>query len=425
MKLTVGTLGRARQLGCAVTALALVTGLIVGGARPVLAAAIAPSQPRNVAASVTSQTWTSVTLKVTWKAPTSNGGSPITGYRANVATLGSHCNVKVLHCNLSGFVRGQTYTIYVWAINSVGVSVPAVLTYTVATAPGVPTNVSATLISPAGQAPATVRISWQAPVNDGGSAVSGYEAQLQGTGALCMTTSKLSCDFSNLTPRASYTWQVTATNQMGSGPVALFTYRVPSLPGPPTGLSGQVQSGDATTATVNFTWTPPADDGGAPIAYYSVHVTPAVTIPIVTGLPKCDVDGMTRGAKYTIVVQSVSSFGSSTAASLTYTVPLQGQATTKPTQSQRPTASSGSSQHVSGSPAASTSVSPSASAQASPTPTETATASAAPSEQPSPAGGLTSSQSTSSGSPLPLVIVLVVLALTAVTGILSWLRRRH
>ena len=78
------------------------------------------------------------------------------------------------------------------------------------TVPGSPTGVSGV----AGNGEVTV--SWTAPADDGGSAITGYAVTASPGGQTCTTTGATSCVVSGLTNGTAYTFTVVATNEAGN-----------------------------------------------------------------------------------------------------------------------------------------------------------------------------------------------------------------
>jgi len=181
-----------------------------------------------------------------------------------------------------------------------GSSGPVVLNIVPLAASGVPsppTNVVAT----AGVDSATV--SWNAPADAGNSPVRGYTVT-SNPGGITTTTSQTSTVINGLTPGASYTFVVTATNSTGTGvPSASSNAVVPWACSPPTSVSATPGDSDALVS-----WQPPANSGGQTITGYritpyvgstpqsptSVSGNPAATSAIVTNL--------SDGTTYTFVV---------------------------------------------------------------------------------------------------------------------------
>jgi hypothetical protein len=152
---------------------------------------------------------------VTFTAPVSNGGLAITGYTVtsnpdNITGTGSSSPISV-----TGLTNGTPYTFTVIATNSTGNSLPSSASNSVtpSTVPGAPTIVSAT----AGNAQAV--ITFTAPVNNGGSAITGYTVTSSPGGSTGIgSTSPISV--TGLLGGTAYTFTVTATNVNGTGPAS-------------------------------------------------------------------------------------------------------------------------------------------------------------------------------------------------------------
>jgi hypothetical protein len=117
------------------------------------------------------------------------------------------------------------------------------------------------------------------------------------------------------------------------GAVAAFRSGLITVPGAPVGV-GAV----ADTTSADVTWSPPADDGGAPISGYTVTASPGgATCSTVTD--GCTVTGLTPGQSYTFAVTASNSAGPGPAAG-TGTVSIPGGAP-QPVASASPTPAPG------------------------------------------------------------------------------------
>lgn len=129
----------------------------------------------------------------------------------------------------------------------------------VATVPGAPTIGTAT----AGNLSASVTFS--PPSSDGGSAITSYRATAS-PGGLSNTGSWSPIVVAGLTQGISYTFTVTATNAVGTGPASAPSNPVTAVtvPGAPT-IGTLTSTGGG---TLSITFTAPADDGGSAITNY-------------------------------------------------------------------------------------------------------------------------------------------------------------
>jgi uncharacterized protein (TIGR02145 family) len=239
---------------------------------------------------------------VTFTAPASNGGSAITGYTVtsnpgNFTGAGSVSPITV-----TGLTNGTAYTFTVIATNAIGNSLPSAASNSVtpSTVPGAPTIGTATK----GNAQASV--TFTAPANNGGSAITGYivtsnPGNFTGTGSASPIT------VTGLTNGTAYTFTVIATNANGNSPASAASNSVTpaSVPGAPTSVTAA--EGDA---QVTVTFTAPVSNGGSAITGYTVTSNPG-TIAMSGSASPITVTGLTNGTLYTFTVVATNANGNS------------------------------------------------------------------------------------------------------------------
>ena len=259
---------------------------------------VPPTPPTGLTASTGSGRVT-----VTWTAPISNGGSPITGYTLSdgpdqCTTTGS------LSCTVTGLSNGQTYLFSVTATNAAGISAPSdPVTVSPAGAPDAPGDLKAS------QAPGQTVLSWNLPLSSGGSAITGYRAD-DGKGHTCLSSTQRSCTVTGLTNGTTYTFTVTATSALGTSPASSPVSVTPGgPPGAPQDLAAKAQDGQ-----LSLSWTAPTITGGLPITGYRVDDGKGRSCT-TTGDLACTVTGLTNGTAYTFTVTATNLAGSSPASS--------------------------------------------------------------------------------------------------------------
>ena len=269
-----------------------------------------PGAPTGVTAAATSG---STTVTVTWVAPSSNGGSAITGYLIT-PSIGSPVTVgNVLTFPVTGLTFGDTYTFTVSAININGTGTPSTVSNSVTpepALPGAPTIGTAT----AGAASATV--TWTAPGSNGGAPITAYVVT-PFIGATAQTTQTFGAVTSGtligLTNGTAYTFKVAATTTAGTGPQSAAsnsaTPTAATVPAAPT--IGTAAPANA-SAIVNWTSN---SQGGSAITGFSIKpfIGATAQTPIVIGgnisVITYTVTGLTNGTAYTFEVAAINSVG--------------------------------------------------------------------------------------------------------------------
>jgi titin len=253
---------------------------------------------------------------VSWTAPASNGGSPITGY-AVTPIVGFISLPPVTFMSTSttqtvmGLTNGTTYRFKVAAINALGTGGTSLASNAVVvsnTVPGVPVIGSVV----GGNQSAT--LTWTAPAA-GALPILGYAVTpIVGFFPLppvtFMSTSTTQT-VTGLTNGTTYRFKVAAINALGTGLSSLASNAVtpaPVVPGPPT--IGTATAGNA-EATVS--WTAPADDGGSPITGYSVtpYLGAVAQTPVAFASTATTqtVTGLAIGTTYTFTVAATNAVG--------------------------------------------------------------------------------------------------------------------
>ena len=252
---------------------------------------------------------------VSWTAPGSTGGSPITGYVVTPFVAGAAQTPQIFNSpattqTITGLTNGTTYTFKVAAVNALGVGNQSAGSNAVtpATVPGPPVIGSVA----AGDARAT--LTWTAPVSDGGSPITGYVVTPSMAGMpldpRTFTSTATSQTITGLDNGTAYTFKVAATNARGTGASSLASPEVTPIgvPGSPS-----VTSVTAGNARATLTWTAPTSSGGSPITGYVVTpylgTTPEAPTYFESTATTQTVTGLTNGSAYRFRVAAANALG--------------------------------------------------------------------------------------------------------------------
>ena len=147
--------------------------------------------------------------------------------------------------------------------------------------PKTPTAPQAIMVNPSN---ASISLTWQAPLDNGGSSIIGYKLyrsmSLGGAYSLIASSSGLAYSDTNLTNGKSYAYYVRALNAAGEGLQSANVSATPfTVPDAPIGLNGISGYGQ-----VSMNWTAPAFDGGRAIDYYVIYENGFALLSHPTGL---------------------------------------------------------------------------------------------------------------------------------------------
>lgn len=270
-----------QALALTLTTLAASVAVPLLSATPALALGT-PSGPASVSVSLnpTDGYQGGYGLDVTWTPPGDATAADITEYHVALVDNGTRTTTTFVTpaSQTSGTVnqvalqRTHTYSAEVSSYDGTGEStpVPSSNAETVpTTTPTAPQSVGA---SQTGRQEVTV--TWQAPTDDGGAPVTGYDVSLtdgsgNGVGGSSTAGDARSVVLSNVAIGGPYTVSVVANNDNGSSPAG--TSQVSVAPVAATAPQG-VAANQAGAGTVDISWSAPADDGGATITGYEISL---------------------------------------------------------------------------------------------------------------------------------------------------------
>ena len=236
---------------------------------------------------------------VSWSAPSTDGGSVITGYTVTFSPGGATCATSTTTCTVTSLTNGTSYTVTVVATNAAGAGVAGPTTTVMPFgAPSPPLSVVAT----GGSRVASV--TWIPPADTNGSPVTSYTVTAAPGGARC-TTSGTTCLLGGLTNGTTYRFGVVATNGLLSASTTSNPVVPATVAAAPTDVTALGRPGAALVS-----WTAPTDDGGSAVIRYTVTASPGNAGCSISAM-SCTVTGLTNGTSYAFTVVASNDAGSS------------------------------------------------------------------------------------------------------------------
>ena len=276
---------------------------------------------------------------LTFTAPTNNGGSVITGYVARCAAVGNPTITTNAAGNattaiVSGLIGNITYSCSITATNAIGTSAASnslTVTPTPVVAPSAPTLVSA--VPGAGSA----LLSYIAPINNGGSVITGYIAACTASGNPTITANAAgnvtTATAVGLVGGIAYSCSVAATNTAGTGASSnnmAVTSTSAIAPTAPT-LTSAVPGPNSAL----LTFTAPTNNGGSLITGYVASCAAVGNPTITTNAPAnattATVSGLIGNIAYSCAIAATNAIGSSAASNSLAVTPTPAVAPSAPT----------------------------------------------------------------------------------------------
>ena len=312
--------------------------------------ALPPQAPTNVVATAGAG---GVSVSWTPTPASSNGGSPVTSYTVESASVVSGASTPTCTYQVPTDGSAETDTCIV-----TGLSIDKPYTFVVIATSIMSSNLSdpsSTVL--AAQAPPQVSLAWAtasdtsatvhwSSVTDLADLTQSYTVTASPGGAQCLynvptdgSNETDTCTFTGLTNGMSYTFTVTAHNAIGDGPMSNPTLPIIPVgtPSPPTTVIAVAADSSATLSWV------PGSGNGAQVTRYTATALPGgaqciYTVPN-TGpeTDTCRVVGLTNGTAYSFSVTQTTSAGTSASSPPSTTVTPVGT----PFAPQTPTLSAG------------------------------------------------------------------------------------
>ena len=264
---------------------------------------------------------------VSWRAPEGWVGDPIASYRVNASPGSATCTWSSgpSSCQVDGLTNGTTYTFSVTSVGAAGDIdfANSGTSITPRAAPTAPRDVTA--LPGGGEAALT----WTAPTDSGGSAITDYVIQFSSDSGTVWTTfaHDPSTDPTNtvngLNPSTPYIFRVAATNASDTGPNSAPTASITTYAlGPDLALAPLARTADGFTFQLTLVGN---GSSGGTIADYSITASSNTSgATVVRDGTTFTVKGLNPGAVSSVSLSAARSGYATSRASITGTALLAG-----------------------------------------------------------------------------------------------------
>jgi len=292
---------------------------VIGTSIPSFTSPVASTFP--TVPTISGVTSASEQVTVTWNAPSHLGSGTITGdqyvvtaYDASGNEAGSCKPISgQTTCVVTGLDNGSSYTFKVAVITTVGTSEQSVASATAIPAgvPSAPANVAAVTSG------SNMTITFNAPADNGGSAITSYLITSSPAGATCTVGANATTyTCTGLTAGTNYTYSVKAVNSKGQSSASLDSTAVMAVAAPsaPQNVSAVITAGTTTlSATVSFN-APTTDNGSAVISYRVTASPGGATCTVNAPTTYCEIPVLPDRV-YTFTVTATNAVGTSVSSS--------------------------------------------------------------------------------------------------------------
>jgi large repetitive protein len=270
-------------------------------------------------------------VKLAWFPPTSNGGKTITDYAVQSSIDGVTWTTiddgvsPTIGFTVTGLTNGTKYSFRIAAVNAVGTGPWSELITATPLAPaGAPGGMTATVAPTGGVGSGQVKLSWTAPVDDGGAPIVDYTISYASAGQTWVVvddgvSTATTATVSGLGNGLEYAFSVVAKTSAGNGQMPVVTATPVGAPTvAPTGLTATVAPTPGVgPGDVKLTWTAATPKvSAAPYTDYLIQYSPDGTtwttahdgVSLETSFT---IGELTNGTNYEFRIATVNQLGAS------------------------------------------------------------------------------------------------------------------